>query len=142
MLPTENSDHNGAVAFPDGHLALVGTEAAVVAALNARAAGGTSFNAASGLARDLGRIDPRATAWAIVDVARAHGLPVRSQDAAARTRARSAGLRTTDHSFVEAGPDAYWSLARTLAALRALPSGVSEFMVHPGRFDDDLGYSR
>src|SRR5207302_7498484 len=58
----------------DGHLALVGTEAAVVAALNARAAGGTSFNTASGLARDLGRIDPRATAWAIVDVARAQRL--------------------------------------------------------------------
>ncbi len=74
MLPTEKSDHNGAVAFPDGHLALVGTEAAVVAALNARAAGGTSFNTASGLARDLGRIDPRATAWAIVDVARAQRL--------------------------------------------------------------------
>jgi predicted glycoside hydrolase/deacetylase ChbG (UPF0249 family) len=26
--------------------------------------------------------------------------------------------------------------------LRALPPGVSEFMCHPGRFDDDLGYSR
>lgn len=74
LLPTENSDHNGAAAFPDGHLALVGTEAAVVAALDARAAGGTSFNTASGLARDLVRIDPRATAWAIVDVARAQRL--------------------------------------------------------------------
>jgi len=71
MLPNENnSDHNGAAAFPDGHLALVGSEASVVAALRARDAGGTSFNNASGLARDLGRIDPHATAWAIVDVAR------------------------------------------------------------------------
>ena len=71
LLPNENnSDHNGAAAFPDGHLALVGTEASVVAALRARDAGGTSFTAASGLARDLGRIDPHATAWAIVDVAR------------------------------------------------------------------------
>jgi len=78
----------------------------------------------------------------ILEVARAHGLPVRSQDAAARSRARSAGLRTTDHFFGESGPGAYWSAARTLAALRALPSGVSEFMAHPGRFDDDLGYSR
>ena len=77
-----------------------------------------------------------------LDVARAHGIPVRSQDAAARVRARSAGLRTTDHFFGEAGPGAYWSAARTLAALRALPAGVSEFMVHPGRFDEDLGYSR
>jgi len=77
-----------------------------------------------------------------LDVARAHGLPVRSQDAAARVRARSAGLKTTDHFFGEAGPGAYWSAARTLAGLRALPPGVSEFMAHPGRFDDDLGYSR
>jgi chitin disaccharide deacetylase len=78
----------------------------------------------------------------VLDVARAHGLPVRSQDAAARARARSAGLRTTEHFFGESGPGAYWSAARTLTALRALPSGVSEFMAHPGRFDDDLGYSR
>ena len=78
----------------------------------------------------------------VLDVARAHGLPVRSQDAGARVRARSAGLRTTDHFFGEAGPGACWSAARTLAALRALPPGVSEFMAHPGRFDDDLGYSR
>ena len=78
----------------------------------------------------------------VLEVARAYGLPVRSQDDAARTRARSAGLRTTDHFFGESGPDAYWSAARTLAHLRALPPGVSEFMCHPGRFDDDLGYSR
>ena len=78
----------------------------------------------------------------VLDVARALGLPVRSQDAAARVRARSAGLRTPDHFFGEAGPGAYWSPARTLALLRALPPGVSEFMAHPGRFDDDLGYSR
>lgn len=74
MLPTENSERNGAVAFPDGHLALVGTESAVVAALDAHAAGGTAFTTASGLARDLSRIDPHATAWAIVDVARAKRL--------------------------------------------------------------------
>ena len=78
----------------------------------------------------------------VLDVARALGVAVRSQDAAARTRARSAGLRTTDHFFGESGPDAYWSAARTLAHLRALPPGVSEFMCHPGRFDDDLGYRR
>ena len=78
----------------------------------------------------------------VLGVARRLGVPVRSQDAAARTRARSAGLRTTDHFFGESGPDAYWSAGRTLAHLRALPPGVSEFMCHPGRFDDDLGYSR
>jgi predicted glycoside hydrolase/deacetylase ChbG (UPF0249 family) len=78
----------------------------------------------------------------VLEVARARGVAVRSQDAVARTRARSAGVRTTDHFFGEAGPDAYWSSARTLAHLRALPPGVSEFMCHPGRFDDELGYSR
>jgi chitin disaccharide deacetylase len=70
------------------------------------------------------------------------GVPVRSQDGAARARARTAGLRTPDHFFGESGPDAYWTPARTLAHLRALPPGVSEFMAHPGRFDDDLAYSR
>jgi hypothetical protein len=78
----------------------------------------------------------------VLEIARTYGLPVRSQDAPARSRARSAGLRTTDHFFGESGPDAYWSAARTLAHLRALPPGVSEFMCHVGRFDDDLGYSR
>lgn len=71
-LPMDNHEgRNGAVAFPDSRLALVGTEAAVVEALEARATGGTSFLTASGLGRELGRIDSRATAWAIVDVARA-----------------------------------------------------------------------
>ena len=73
ILPKHQNDSGepGAVAFTDSHLALVGTEGAVVEALAARAAGGTSFMSAGGLARDLGRIDPHATAWAIVDVARA-----------------------------------------------------------------------
>jgi predicted glycoside hydrolase/deacetylase ChbG (UPF0249 family) len=78
----------------------------------------------------------------LLEVAARLALPVRSQDRAARARARTAGLRTTDHFFGESGPEAYWSLPRTLARLRALPPGVSEIMCHPGRFDDDLGYSR
>jgi predicted glycoside hydrolase/deacetylase ChbG (UPF0249 family) len=78
----------------------------------------------------------------VLDIARRRGLAVRSQDAAARTRARSAGLRTPDHFFGQSGPDAYWSPARTLGHLRALPAGVSEFMCHPGWFDADLAYSR
>jgi predicted glycoside hydrolase/deacetylase ChbG (UPF0249 family) len=78
----------------------------------------------------------------VLDIARALGVPVRSQDAAARMRARSAGLRTPDHFFGESGPGAYWSPATTLANLRALPDGVSEFMTHPGWFDADLAYSR
>src|SRR5205823_2271095 len=81
-------------------------------------------------------------AGVVLAAARRLGIPVRRQDAAARARARSAGLRTPDHFFGESGPGAYWSLARTLAQLRALPPGVSEFMTHPGWCDDALAYSR
>jgi len=78
----------------------------------------------------------------VLDAARRLGVPVRSQDDVARARAMTAGLRTTDHFFGESGPGPYWSLGRTLAQLRALPAGLSEFMSHPGRFDDALAYSR
>ncbi len=78
----------------------------------------------------------------LLEVARRLGVPVRSQNAEARARARTANLRTPDHFFGESGPDAYWTLSRTLAQLRALPVGVSEFMTHPGWFDEALGYSR
>jgi hypothetical protein len=76
LLPKhdDDQDQNGAVAFPDSHLALVGTEPAVINALANRAAGGTSFLAASGLGREFTRIDPHATAWALVDVTRASRL--------------------------------------------------------------------
>ena len=70
------------------------------------------------------------------------GVPVRSEHESARAGARAHRLRTTDHFFGGSGPDAYWAPARTLAHLRALPDGVSEFMTHPGYFDADLGYSR
>ena len=74
LLPEKNDDTPGAVAFPDAHLALIGSERAVSTALASYATGGTRFLGASGLGRDASRIDPRATAWAIVDVARAQRL--------------------------------------------------------------------
>lgn len=76
-------------------------------------------------------------AWA----AKLH-IPLRSQNPVARRTARSAGLATTDHFFGESGPGAYWTLQRTVAHLRHLPAGVSEFMTHPGYCDDELAYSR
>ena len=88
----------------------------------------------------VGLLEP--VAEVVLGAARRLSVPVRSQNYAARTRARSAGLRTPDHFFGESGPGAYWSLAQTLAHLRALPSGVSEFMTHPGWLDDALSYSR
>jgi len=69
LLPAKDEMH-GAIAFPDAHLALIGTETAVSKALKNRAAGGTTFLTTSALGRDASRIDPHATAWAVVDVAR------------------------------------------------------------------------
>jgi predicted glycoside hydrolase/deacetylase ChbG (UPF0249 family) len=74
--------------------------------------------------------------------ARALGIPVRSQTAAARAAARGAGLLTPDHFLGESGPDPYWTPARTPALLRRLSAGCSEFMTHPGYFDDELAGSR
>jgi hypothetical protein len=76
------------------------------------------------------------------DAAARLGVPVRSEDAVSRAGARSRRLATPDHFFGGSGPAAYWSPATTLAHLRALPPGVSEFMTHPGLFDEDLAYSR
>ena len=78
----------------------------------------------------------------VLSAARRLGIPVRSQDAAARARARGVGLRTPDHFFGESGPGAYWSLARALTQLRGLPAGTSEWMTHPGWCDAELSYSR
>jgi len=76
ILPKEATEHGkqGVVAFPDSHLVLMGSESAVTEALTNRANGGTTFFAASGLGRDVSRIDSHATAWAIVDVPRASRL--------------------------------------------------------------------
>ena len=75
MPPAEDdSPNDGAIAFPTSSLAIAGTERAVVAALAARKQGGTGFVTRGGLAMDLVRIDPSASAWALVDVARAARL--------------------------------------------------------------------
>jgi hypothetical protein len=70
----EKEGHQGVVAFPDAHLALIGSETAVIEALASRASGGTSFAAASGLGRDMARIDAHATAFVLVDVPRAQRI--------------------------------------------------------------------
>lgn len=79
---------------------------------------------------------------AVLAAARRLAVPVRSEHERARASARAAGLRTTDHFFGGSGPEPYWSVHRTLAHLRALPDGVSEFMTHPGVFDEALAFSR
>jgi hypothetical protein len=77
LLPDDkdkNDNDNGAVAFPSASLAVAGNERAVIAALAARANGGTGFRSRGALGQDLGRLDPNATAWALVDVTRAARL--------------------------------------------------------------------
>lgn len=64
----------GAVAFLSTRLAIAGNERSVRNALAARAAGGTDFVGRGALAMVLGRVDPRASAWALIDVARAARL--------------------------------------------------------------------
>ena len=78
----------------------------------------------------------------VLDFARAIKVPVRTQDPEVRAMARKLALKTADHFMGESGPDAYWSSDRVLAHLRELPGGVTEFMTHPGYYDDELSYSR
>jgi predicted glycoside hydrolase/deacetylase ChbG (UPF0249 family) len=78
----------------------------------------------------------------ILDFAAAIKVPVRSQDDEVRAAARRARLRTPDHFVGDAGPEPYWSAEQVLVHLRTLPAGVTEFMAHPGYFDDELAYSR
>jgi predicted glycoside hydrolase/deacetylase ChbG (UPF0249 family) len=78
----------------------------------------------------------------VLDFARAIDVPVRSQDDAVRAAARRARLRTPERMLGEAGTEAYWSAERLLEHLGALPAGVTEFMTHPGYFDDALAWSR
>lgn len=78
----------------------------------------------------------------VLDFARAIRVPVRTQDPEVRAIARQRALKTPDHFMGESGPGAYWSSERVLAHLRELPGGVTEFMTHPGYYDDDLAYSR
>jgi hypothetical protein len=73
LLPEEKGDQ-GAIAFVSPSLAIAGTERAVIAALEARANGGTGFRSRGNLGLDLARVDNKATAWALVDVTRAARL--------------------------------------------------------------------
>ena len=75
VMPQKSGDsHQGVVAFPDAHLALIGSEAAVLEALATRATGGTTFATTTGLGRDMARVDAHATAFVLVDVPRAQRI--------------------------------------------------------------------
>ncbi len=78
----------------------------------------------------------------VLDFAQAIKVPVRSQDDLVRVAARQVKLRTPDHFAGESGPEPYWTAERVLQQLASLPGGTTEFMTHPGHYDDDLAYSR
>lgn len=67
----ERSEESGAVALVNRTLLVCGHEAAVVAALARRESGGEGgLTSGQGLGRHLARIDQKASAWALVDLAR------------------------------------------------------------------------
>ena len=67
----EGASHDsGAIAFVSNRLIVAGSETAVTQALARRAAGGGSFAAGTGLGRETSRIDPKASAWVLVDMAK------------------------------------------------------------------------
>jgi predicted glycoside hydrolase/deacetylase ChbG (UPF0249 family) len=78
----------------------------------------------------------------VLDFAAAIKVPVRSQDAEVRMAARRRKLRTPDHFVGDAGTEPYWTAERVLEHLVSLSPGVTEAMTHPGRYDDDLAWSR
>jgi len=79
---------------------------------------------------------------AVVDVVLAARLPLRSQDPGFRDGLRRHRIVTTDAFVGDAQAEPYWTTERLLDHLATLPLGVTEFMCHPGVFDDALAYSR
>ena len=65
----ERPEHqgDGAVAFASSRLLVAGSEDAVVAALAARASGGTGFKGGAGLGAQLDKDDASASGWLLVD---------------------------------------------------------------------------
>jgi hypothetical protein len=74
LMPENDPGPEGthpAVAFLSPSLTIAGMERSVAAAMEARKSGGTGFRTRGILGHDLGRVDPTASAWALVDVTRA-----------------------------------------------------------------------
>ena len=69
-----------AIAFVGRRLAVAGNPAAVARALDDHASGGSGFLRGEGLGRQMHRVPPDASAWAIVDATRAPFATGRSRD--------------------------------------------------------------
>ncbi len=78
----------------------------------------------------------------VLDFALALKVPVRTQDDDVRAMVRRRKLKTPDHFVGDAAAEPYWSAERVITHLSTLAPGVTEFMVHPGYYDDELAYSR
>jgi predicted glycoside hydrolase/deacetylase ChbG (UPF0249 family) len=74
---------------------------------------------------------------AMIEIARARGLPVRSSSGEIRRRLHESGVPTTDR-FVERFYGDATTLDVLLDVLRDLEPGSTELMCHPGRVDDEL----
>lgn len=74
LLPEKKPEgaerRKGAIAYVSSRLIVAGSETAVAQALARRASGGGGFAAGEGLGREMSRVDPKASAWALVDVTR------------------------------------------------------------------------
>ncbi len=129
LLPEKAAGkEQGAIAFASTHLVIAGNEASVVAALALRSTGGTAFRSGAGLGRHLSRIDPGASAWALVDVTR---LP-----------AKEAAVRHAHAQAEGNGMDAAATLVSsmksvTLLALQATAKGDALKLNATGLVNDD-----
>ncbi len=80
-LSHKGGGSEAAVALVNRGLIVAGNEPAVLAALARKENGGSGgLTSGTGLGRSLGRIDPRASAWALVDVARFPSIRGRHAD--------------------------------------------------------------
>lgn len=82
--------------------------------------------------------DEPALEWAITELARATGTPVRQHSAAQRDRFRAAGLRTTDAFRRDFQHGGHIGVPRLIALLGEITDGVTELMCHPGEPDAEL----
>jgi len=98
----------GAVAFLSSHLVVAGSESAVVAALAARANGGTGFATGQGLGREFHRVNPGSTAWVLADMSRWRESRAASQGAEGPAAGVISALRSLTLVTIEATvePDA------------------------------------
>ncbi len=79
---------------------------------------------------------------ALLSLAVALKLPVRSIDPQMRAVMTARSLGSPAYFLGDAGTEPYWTVPRLLSAVQTLQPGVTELMCHPGYFDAAIAYSR